>query len=170
MDNENQPPHPKKPKLSSSLKKNRFKINCFRKASDSDLQQIMKAKIPKINTRWDMKNFTDLLSDYNLRNPESICPEEVNLPLCPAESLNKWLCVYTVKTRSQSGEPYPPASLYSLLSGILRHMRSKNPTYFFITNHYHLHLLTPTNRGILPFQLGEILLQRWSHQCVKKQA
>ena len=116
MDKENQPPHPKKPKLSLSLKKNRFK----------------KAKIPKntdINTRWAMKNFTDWLSDYNLRNPESVCPEEVILPSCPAETLNKWLCVYAVETRSQSGEPYPPASLYSLLSGILRHMRSENPTY-----------------------------------------
>ena len=81
---------------------------------------MMKAKIPKntdINTRWAMKNFTDWLSDYNLQNPESVCPEEVILPLCPAETLNKWLCVYAVETRSQSGEPYPPASLYSLLSG-----------------------------------------------------
>ena len=93
---------------------------------------MMKAKIPKntdINTCWAMKNFTDWLSDYNLRNPESVCPEEVILPSCPAETLNKWLCVYAVETRSQSGEPYPPASLYSLLSGILRHMRSENPTY-----------------------------------------
>ena len=126
MDKENQPPHPKKPKLSLSLKKNRFK-----KASRSELQQMMKAKIPKntdINTRWAMKNFTDWLRDYNLRNPESVCPEEVILPSCPAETLNKWLCVYAVETRSQNREPYPPASLYSLLSGILRHMRSENPS------------------------------------------
>ena len=49
---------------------------------------MMKAKIPKntdINTCWAMKNFTDWLSDYNLRNPE-----EVILPSCPAETLNKW--------------------------------------------------------------------------------
>ena len=39
---------------------------------------------------WAMKNFTDWLSDYNLRNPESVCPEEVILPSCPAETLNKW--------------------------------------------------------------------------------
>ena len=106
--------------------------NRFKKASRSELQQMMKAKIPKntdINTCWAMKNFTDWLSDYNLRNPKSVCPEEVILPSCPAETLNKWLCVYAVETRSQSGEPYPPASLYSLLSGILRHMRSENPTY-----------------------------------------
>ena len=80
MDKENQPPHPKKPKLSLSLKKNRFK-----KASRSELQQNT-----DINTRWAMKNFTDWLSDYNLRNPESVCPEEVILPSCPAETLNKW--------------------------------------------------------------------------------
>ena len=110
-----------------SLKKNRFK-----KASDSELQQMMKAKIPKntdISTPWAIKNFTDWLSDYNLRNCESVFPEEVILPLCPAKTFHKWLCVYAVETRSQTREPYPPASLYSLLSGILGHMRSENPTH-----------------------------------------
>ena len=41
---------------------------------------------------------------------------------------------------------------------------------FFIADRYHLYLLTPASCGILPFRLGEILLQRWSHRCVKKQA
>ena len=46
-----------------------------------------------------------------------------------AEVLNKWLCVYVAETRSCSGEAYPPATVHSLLSGILRHMRSQNPMY-----------------------------------------
>ena len=63
------------------------------------------------------------------RNPEDRCPDHVILPSCPAEDLNKWLCVYVAETRSCTGESYPPATVYSLLSGILRHMRSQNPTF-----------------------------------------
>ncbi len=33
------------------------------------------------------------------------------------------------ETISCTGESYPPATVYSLLSGILRHMRSQNPTF-----------------------------------------
>ena len=38
--------------------------------------------------------------------------------------LNKWLSAYIVETRKVNGDPYPPATLQSLLSGLLRHMRN----------------------------------------------
>ena len=38
-------------------------------------------------------------------------------------------CVFVCETRTTSGECYPPKSIYSLLSGILRYMRSNNPSY-----------------------------------------
>ena len=51
------------------------------------------------------------------------------LPSCSKELLNEWLCVYITETRNHNGEKYPPKTLYSLLSGILREMRAKNPGY-----------------------------------------
>ncbi len=40
------------------------------------------------------------------------------------EQLNHWLSVFVVETRQTTGEPYPPATIHSILSGILRYMRS----------------------------------------------
>ena len=115
----------KKRKLSLSLK-DRFK------ASGSKLEELSKVTFPKNtsqSTRWAMKNFIDWFNEYNRCNPDDKCPEDVILPTCSAEVLNKWLCVYVAETRSCSGEAYPPATVHSLLSGILRHMRSQNPMY-----------------------------------------
>ncbi len=59
----------------SLKKKDRFK-----KASDGELQELTKSKVPKntfVNTRWAITNLTDWFTDYNLRNPENLCPEEV---------------------------------------------------------------------------------------------
>ena len=119
------PPPSKKPRLSLSL-------NRFKKASNSELQELSKPKMPKntsTSTRWAMKNLTDWFNHYNAANQENQCPEEVLLPSCSAETLNKWLCVYAVETRSHTGEAYPPSTVYSLLCGILRYMKSENPMY-----------------------------------------
>ena len=44
-----------------------------------------------------------------------------------ASLLNKWLKLYVAKTRKQDGSKYPPKTLYQLLAGLLRDMRSRNP-------------------------------------------
>ena len=51
------------------------------------------------------------------------------MPKCSAELLDKWLPVYVMETRNKSGDPYPPKTIYSLLTGILRHMTTENPSY-----------------------------------------
>ena len=38
-----------------------------------------------------------------------------------------WLSLYVAEARELDGSPFPPKSLYLLLTGLLRHMRSKNP-------------------------------------------
>lgn len=76
-----------------------------------------------------MQNFTDWFSGYNTRNPDNPRPDEVLLPSCPAKVLSKWLCVYVAETWSHTGEVYPPTTVYSLLSGVLRYMKSENPFY-----------------------------------------
>ena len=55
--------------------------------------------------------------------------EDLLLPTCSPELLNKWLCVYVTETRNQAGDPYPPRSIYALLCGILREMQVQEPNY-----------------------------------------
>jgi len=52
--------------------------------------------------------------------PESLLEE------ADAEQLNKWLSYYVAEARNTKGECYPPATLYQLLCGLLRHMRLAN--------------------------------------------
>ena len=78
-------PLSKKRKLSLSLK------NRFKNVSDSELNELSKVKMPKnttLSTRWAMKNFIDWFCEYNVKNHDSKCPEEVLLPSFSAEVLN----------------------------------------------------------------------------------
>lgn len=126
-------PPSKKRKLSLSLR-NRFKAG-----THDELEDLSKVKMTKNtiqSTRWAMKNFQDWFIGYNDRNPDNQCPDEILLPCCSVDTLSKWLCVYVAKARSQTGEAYPPTTVHSLLSGILRHTKSVNPMYpnFFDKN------------------------------------
>ena len=51
------------------------------------------------------------------------CPETILDDMDPI-ILNKWLSAYIAETKKVSGDPYPPATLQALLSGLLHHMRS----------------------------------------------
>ena len=42
--------------------------------------------------------------------------------------LSLWLSWYVVETRNAAGAPYPPATIYQLLSALLRSMRAENST------------------------------------------
>ena len=57
------------------------------------------------------------------------CPDEILLPSCSKELLNKWLCVYVTEMRNKDGDLYPPKTVYALLCGILCEMRIANPDY-----------------------------------------
>ena len=63
---------------------------------------------------------------FNLE-PERQVPDSLLLGHDSA-AICKWLSVYVAEARKQDGSPFPPKSLYMLLTGLLRHMRSKNPT------------------------------------------
>ena len=41
--------------------------------------------------------------------------------------LSKWLSLYVAEIRKQDGSRYPPKSIYMLLTGLLRHMRTFSP-------------------------------------------
>ena len=46
-----------------------------------------------------------------------------------AEKLNRWLSLFVVEARYKDREPYPARLIYLLLSGLLRHGRSKSKSF-----------------------------------------
>lgn len=124
---ENQDPLPsKKRRLSLS----RLKGGRFKNVTMDEVKLLEKQKIPKTtaaSTKWALNIFTDWLEDHNKRNEDDIVP--VVTPSCSKEDLNKWLPVFIAEVRSQQGEAYPPRTIYSILSGILRFMCSENTEY-----------------------------------------
>lgn len=78
----------------------------------SESLQSMAAVTVTINSarasKWATTNLRAWLDDYNTRNPEQKCPDEILTPECSTEVLNKWLCVYIAETRSKDGSRYPP--------------------------------------------------------------
>ena len=124
---ENAPPN-KKSRLSLSLNKRQRFVPVAKETLDS-MADLQVPKNTEISTRWAMKNFQDWHKDYNERNFGDRCPDELLLPTCSKELLNKWLLVYVTETRSKDGSCYPPKSIYSLLTGIFRHMKNLNPAY-----------------------------------------
>ena len=56
------------------------------------------------------------------------CGEYPPPPLfCTVEALNNWLCKFVLEARRKDGEAYPPNTLYSICSGIQRHVRELCP-------------------------------------------
>lgn len=83
-----------------------------------------------VSNRWALKNFTAWKNKRNAQYPtekEEQVPSNI-LKCCDAEVLNKWLPLYASETRKQDGGYFSPKTIYLLLAGILRHMRSLNPT------------------------------------------
>uniref|UniRef100_A0A1X7V8G3 Uncharacterized protein n=1 Tax=Amphimedon queenslandica TaxID=400682 RepID=A0A1X7V8G3_AMPQE len=125
-------PNPsKKRKVSLSLKGKR-KEKRFGSVSEEALSSMAKTQMTKNtekSSKWAMANFVEWFHEYNKRNEDATCPKEVITPSCSKDLLNKWLCVYLSETRNKSGELYPPSTIQSLLSGMLRYMRQENPSY-----------------------------------------
>ena len=120
-------PHPQELEPLPKKQKVHFQI-----LSSEELGSLCKSNVPRntqTSTKWAMDNFHAWLSHRN-SNAESEgdkCPETLLEDMDSAQ-LNKWLAVYIAETKKVSGEPYPPSTLQSLLSGLLRHVRSIDDT------------------------------------------
>ena len=125
---ENEPPSAKC--LCLSIKK-----TCrprFKTVSPRSLKKLATPNPPKntqVNTNWAIRNLAMWFEWHNKQEGAEMCPEEVVSPSCSSETLNKWLPVYVAETRNKDGKRYPPKTLYSLLTGILRCMTLENPRY-----------------------------------------
>ena len=133
---ENEPPPrekepPAKRKRLSLPKKGRDNGPSFLSiAEEAALSEKCVPKNTAISTKWAVSNFECWRKrrneTFNLE-PERQVPDGLLLGHDSA-ALCKWLSVYVAEARKQDGSPFPPKSLYVLLTGLLRHMRSKNPT------------------------------------------
>ena len=77
----------------------------------------------KRNNEWAANNLAEWAKGRAQKSPEEHVPD--NLLSCSDEKLLcKRLCRYVMETRQASGKPYPPKSIYALLCGLLRIVRS----------------------------------------------
>ena len=94
--------------------------------------KLIKKFVPKNtmhSTKWALRNYTawkDSRNNYFSDNPEKKVPEDL-LETADDSSLCKWLTLYVTETCKQDGSKYPPKTLYSLLTGLLRYCREVNP-------------------------------------------
>ena len=123
-DKENMKPLKKK-RLSLALPNKRR----FGNVSIDKLDKMTTYVMPKnsaASSEWALENLKEWCSGYNSRYHD-MCPQEILIPYCSKENLNKWLSTFAVKTRNHQGKPYPPKTIYSYLCGILHEMRNTNP-------------------------------------------
>ncbi len=82
-------------------------------------------QVPKntdVSTHWVMKNFTDW---YYSKSFKTVPRRTYAVVMQPAIIEQVVVCLYLNRTN----EKYPPRTIYSLLTGVLRHMRAENPGY-----------------------------------------
>ena len=101
--------------------------------SDAQEKALAAKCVPKntaISTKWAVGNFESWRKGRNVNfvnEPEKQVPADL-LEVSDSKLLCKWLSLYVAEARKKNGSEFPPKTLYHLLTGLLRHMRSKNPT------------------------------------------
>ena len=119
----------KRLKLSLSKKKNQSRWHFLDSEEERMLGDVFQPKNTKESTKWAVKNFKEWSMARNTKNqgnPSEQVPDSV-LESTEPVVLSRWLSLYLAETRKINGEPYPPKSLYALLCGVYRHMKSLNP-------------------------------------------
>ena len=113
----------------SSSKRSRFDL-----VSEAEMNAMKKGYIPRSmekTTRWAVINFLLWKQNRNVVSQEAAVPDDI-LDYTDPAVLSHWLSCFVAETRTTNGTQYPPNTIYSLLAGIQRHMKSKNadaPTF-----------------------------------------
>ena len=77
--------------------------------------------------KWAVTNFLAWQTSQNDKFDGDQAKQVPLLESSDSSLLSKWLSLYCAETRKKDGGPYPPKTVYALLTGTLRHMRSLNP-------------------------------------------
>ncbi len=92
-----------------------------------------KKYVPKntaTSTKWALGNFSSWRDSRNKRfstDASKVVPDHLLESTEDPATICKWLTLYIAETRKKDGTKYPPKTIYSLLSGLLRHTRAHNP-------------------------------------------
>ena len=130
-------PAAKKRRLSLSLRRKETKLpstSRFTVASTTDVAKAAEGVVPENTARvnaWALKNFELWVKATGEANPSDPVPQDIlhsNDPVLVC----KWLCKFVLETRQESGKPYPPKSLYSILCGLYRVCRSNGVEFNFL--------------------------------------
>ena len=129
---ESEAPKSKPPKKKLKLSVPKDKENRWQFVDDAKEAALSKKFVPKntaTSTKWAVSNFVAWRDGRNARycnKPEKQVPMDL-LEKADTAVLGKWLSLYVAETRKQDGGRYPPKSVYMLLTGLLRHMRTLSP-------------------------------------------
>ena len=132
------PPPKKKHRLSLSLKHKPLvpqqETRFAEPVSEYEVKLASKGVVPdntKRNNEWAARNFADWSRARSEKVKDDPVPQDL-LNCKDPELLCKWLCIYVMETRQESGKPYPPTSIYGLLCGILRIVRGNGVPFNFL--------------------------------------
>ena len=110
---------------SSADKENDIRFQFLTTGELEALREGYKVPNTEKNTQWSMRNFEAWKKARTDAKLEA-CPDDLLCSTDPAV-LSEWLSLFAAETRNAKGKPYAPTSIYQLLSGLLRHMRTANP-------------------------------------------
>ena len=116
----------KRLKLSLPKDKPRF-ATPLPEAKMAEISKGKKCANTERSTSWAVTTFKQWMKERNKACPNDLCPDnflEANHSN-DVSNLQRWLCRFVIEARKQGGEPYPPTTLQSLLSGLLRYMRER---------------------------------------------
>ena len=112
-------------------KKSLVRKAVFPALSEAEIEEWCRPFVPKNtqnNTGWAVCNFNEWQSAFNTgKSDDEKCPEFLLETCEDAGTLCRWLCRFVTSTRRSDGEQYTPTSIHSLLAGLYRYMKEKNP-------------------------------------------
>ena len=123
----------------AAVKKRKLSLNgrscstteCFQFVNEAKMEVLEKRFVPKnteSSTKWALSTFLSWCKRHNacFNEPENQVPSDLLISTDPAP-LFKWLTHFVAEAQRKDGANYPPKTIYLLLTGLLRHMRSRNP-------------------------------------------
>ena len=116
--------------------------------SSEELVALSRFEVPRNtarSTQWAVKVFSSWAEENNKEN-EVQCPTDLLERVTDPEKLGRWLSKFLVSARNRQGNNYTPQSVHCILSGLLRHIRARNPAAAS------LNFLDTNNSAFQPFQ------------------
>ena len=95
-------------------------------------------------TKWAVKVWTEWATSRNKKLLSDETPFSCEIEKLSAQLINFWLCRFVLEIRRRDGERYPPASLYQLCCGLLRHLRAAGRAEVNIFEQAEFHMFRTT--------------------------